>query len=113
MKKAKGVFMKPRQAGKKRRVRYKFKFKPLSWLLLFLILSVLYHLGLGIFGLVVNYYRLAEEKKRLEEKGELIQELQAEKDRWYEEDFLEREAHKLGLVKEEEPDEPAAEENQQ
>ena len=99
--------MEPRQAGKRRRVRYKFKFKPLTWLALFLILSVLYHLGLGIFGLVVNNYRLAEEKRRLEEKRELIQELQAERDRWYQQEFLEREAYKLGLVKEEEP----AEEN--
>jgi hypothetical protein len=93
----------PRQAGKKRLVRYRFKFKPLSWLVLFIFLSVLYHLGLGIFGLVVNHYRLAEEKKRLEEKSRLIQELQTERDRWYQEDFLEREAYKLGLVKEEEP----------
>ncbi|NLY88463.1 MAG: hypothetical protein GX085_02420 [Firmicutes bacterium] len=95
--------MKPRQAVKKRRVRYKFRFKPFSWLVLFITLSILYHLGLGIFGLVVNNYRLAEEKKRLEEKGELIRELQAERDRWYEEDFLEKEAYKLGLIKEEEP----------
>lgn len=106
--KAKGVTMEPRQAGKKRRVRYKFKFKPLTWLMLFFILSVLYHLGLGIFGLAVNHYRLAEEKKRLEEKRQLIQELQAERDRWYQEDFLEKEAYKLGLVKKEEP---AREEN--
>lgn len=93
--------MKPQQTGEKRRVRYKFKFKPISLLVLFFILSVLYHLGLGIFGLVVNRYRLTEEKKKLEETVDLIQVLQMERDRWYEEEFLEKEAHKLGLVKEE------------
>ncbi len=85
---------------KKRRLR--FKFKPLSLLLLFFIVSVFYQLGLGLFGLIVNNYRLVELKKKLAEKKQLIELLELEKTRWYSQEFLEREAQKLGLVKVEE-----------
>jgi len=83
--------------------RLRFKFKPLSLLLLFFIVSILYQLGLGLFGLVVNNYRLVELQKKLVEKNQLIQLLEIEKTRWHTDEFLEKEARKLGLIKEEEP----------
>lgn len=84
----------------KRRYRLRFKFKPLPLLLLLAIISVSYQLFLGAFGLVVNYRRLAEQSRILEEKKRAIHSLKEEKMSWQSEDLIEEEARKLGMIKE-------------
>lgn len=104
MNQAKTGFIKGDNFFPERRVRkkykFRFKFNIITLMIIFFVGSVVYNIFIGLFGLAVNYYRLAEQTKLLNEKVRMKAALEAEKKRWQEDDLLEEEARKLGMVKE-------------
>ena len=76
-----------------------YRIRVLSLVLLIIFCSVLYHIIVGLHGLVVNYLKLAESEKAIEERIRMKQALEMEKELWKTDEFLEEEARKLGLIK--------------
>lgn len=75
------------------------RIRPLALVLLVIICSVLYNIILGLYGLTMNYIKLAESEKAIEERSRMKDALELEKENWKSDEFLEEEARKLGLVK--------------
>jgi|GEM_PF-1562248 len=77
-----------------------YKIRPLTLVLLIFLISILYSILLGLYGLTVNYHKLGESKKSIDEKSRYREELQVQKELWQTDEILEEEARKLGMVKE-------------
>ena len=76
-----------------------YRISLLSLVLLIIFCSVLYHIIVGLHGLVMNYLKLAESERAIEERTRMKQALEMEKELWKTDEYLEGEARKLGLIK--------------
>lgn len=83
------------------------RIKPLALVLLIILCSVLYNIILGLYGLTMNYIKLAETERAIEERSRMKEALEQEKEHWKSDEFLEEKARKLGLVKPEDLIDPA------